>query len=51
MQLGTGGDEISLPTASPGQAHAGEPRKLDFYCSNGHRLAYLFVFYVKFSAV
>ena len=51
MQLGPGGDVIPLPTASPGQAHAGEAVKLNFYYSKGHRLTYLFIFYVKFSAV
>ena len=51
MQLGSGWDVIPLPTASSGQAHAGEPGKFDFYCSEDHRLAYLFVFYIKFSAV
>ena len=44
MQLGSGGDVITLSTASQGQAHAGEPGKFEFYCSKGHRLAYLFVF-------
>ena len=46
-----GGAVIPLPKASPGQVHAGGPGKIDLYCSKGHRLAYLFIFYVKFSAV
>ena len=32
MQLGSEGDKIPLPTAGPGQNHAGGPRKFDFYC-------------------
>ena len=45
MQLGSGGAVIPLPTAGPGQGHAGGPEKIDFYCSKGHRLAYyLFIF-------
>ena len=51
MQLGSGKDVIPLPTASPGQAHAGKPGKSNFYCSRGYRLAYLIVFYVKFKAI
>ena len=51
MQLGSGGDVIPLPTARPGQAHDWEPAKLNFYCSKGYRLTYLFIFYVKFGAV
>ena len=31
MQLGSGGDIVSIPTASPGKTHVGEPGKLDFY--------------------
>ena len=44
MQLGSGGAVIPLPAASPGQAHAGGPRKFNFYCSKGHTLIYLFTF-------
>ena len=51
MQLGSGAAVIPLPTASPGQACAGGPRKINFYCSKGHRLTYLFIFYIKVSAV
>ena len=50
MQLGSGGAVIPLPVASLGQTNAGGPGKFDFYCWKGHRLAYLFIFYVKFSA-
>ena len=36
----------------PGQSHAGGPGKFDFYCSKDQRMTYyLFIFYVKFSAV
>ena len=42
----------SPSVAGPGQSHAGGPGKFDFYGSKGRRLAYyLFIFYVKFSAV
>ena len=41
----------SPSTVGPGQSHAGGPGKIDFYSSKGHRLAYLFVFHIKFSAV
>ena len=52
MQLGSGGAVILLPAAGPGESHTGRPGKFDFYCSKCHRLAYyLFIFYVKFSAV
>ena len=52
MQLRPEEAVILLPTAGPGQSHAGEPGNFDFYCSEGHTLAYyLFIFYVKFSAV
>ena len=51
MQLGSGGAVIRLPTASPEQTHIGAPGKFGFYCSKGHRLTYLFIFYIKFSAV
>ena len=45
MQLGSGGAVIPLPTAGPGQSHAGGPEKIDFHCSKGHKLAYyLFIF-------
>ena len=50
MQLGSGGDVILFPAVSPREAHAGEPGKFDFYFSKVHRLTYLFIFYVKFSA-
>ena len=49
---GVWGAVITLPAAGPGQSHAREPGKFDFYCSKGHRLAYyLFIFHVRFSAV
>ena len=52
MQLRPEEAVILLPTAGPGQSHAGEPGNFDFYCTKGHTLAYyLFIFYVKFSAV
>ena len=52
MQLEFGGVVIPLPPAGPGQNHAGEPGKFNFYCSKGPRLAYhLFIFHVKFTAV
>ena len=48
----SGGALIPLPAAGPGESHAREPGKLDFYCAKGHGLAYyLFIFHVKFSAV
>ena len=49
IPLSTGGDVIPLREswASP----CWEPAKLNFYCSKGHKLAYLFIFNVKFSAV
>ena len=50
MQLGSEEAKISLPAAGPVQSHAGGPGKFDFYCLIGHRLACLFIFYVKFSA-
>ena len=52
MQLGSNGAVIPLPTVSPGQIHAEVPGKFGFYCSKDCRLAcYLFIFYLKFSAV
>ena len=51
IPIPTGGDVIPLPDVSPGQVHAGELAKFKFHCSKGHRLAYLFNFCVKFSAV
>ena len=52
MQLASAVAVIPLPTAGPGQSHAGGPRKFDFYCSRGHRLVYyLSIFYVEFGAV
>ena len=51
MQLGFGGVVIPLPAVGPGQSNALGPGKFSFYCSKGHRLAYLFIFYIKFSAV
>ena len=52
MQLASGGAVILLPAAGPGESHTGGPGKFDFYCSKCHRLAYyLFIFYVKFSAL
>ena len=51
MQLGSEEAKIPLPAVIPDQRHAGEPGKLDFYCSKGHRLAnYLFISHLKFSA-
>ena len=51
MQLGSEGAKVSLTAAGPGQSHTRRPGKVDFNCSEGHRLAdYLFIFYVKFSA-
>ena len=51
MKLGSGGAVIPLPAVGPGQTHGGGPGKFDFYCLKGHRLAYLFIFCIKFSAV
>ena len=52
MQLESAGAVILLLAAGLGKSSAGEPGKLDFCCSTGHRLAYyLFTFHVKFSAV
>ena len=52
MQLGSIGAVIPLPTAGPGQVHAEVPGNFGFYCSKDRRLAcYLFIFYLKFSAV
>ena len=51
MQLGFGGVVIPLLAVGPGQSNALGPGKFNFYCSKGHRLAYLFIFYIKFSAV
>ena len=52
MHLGPGEALIPLPAVGPGQSHAEGPGKFDFYCSEGHGLAYyLFIFHVKFSAV
>ena len=51
MQLGSEEAKIPLPAVIPDHRHAGEPGKLDFYCSKGHRLAnYLFISHLKFSA-
>ena len=51
MQLGSEAAKIHLPTAGPGQSHAGRPGKFGFCCSKRLRLAYyLFIFYIKFSA-
>ena len=45
MQLESEGPVFLLPEASPGQSHAGEPGKANFYCSKDHRLVYyLFIF-------
>ena len=44
MQLGYGRGVI-------GQTYAGGPGKFDFYYSKGHRLDYLFIFYVKIRSV
>ena len=45
MQLESEGPVFLLPEASPGQSHAEEPGKANFYCSKGHRLVYyLFIF-------
>ena len=52
MQLESAGAVILLLAAGLGKSSAGEPGKLDFCCSTGHRLAYyLFTFHVKFSPV
>ena len=50
MQLGSEEAKIPLPAADPDQSHAAGPGKFDFYCLKGHRLACLFIFYIKFSA-
>ena len=58
MQLGPGGDVIPLPTGGDiilfCESRAGPCfnfSKFNFYCSKGHKPAYLFIFYVKFGAV
>ena len=52
IMLKSEGAVIPLLAVGPGQSHAGGPGKFDFYCSKCQWLAnYLFVFYVKFSAV
>ena len=52
MQLGPGRVVILVPAVGPWQSHAGAPEKFNFYCSKGHRVAcYLFIFYIKFSAI
>ena len=51
MQLGSEGAKIPLPTASPRQSHAVAPRKFNLCSSKGHRLAYVFIFNVKFCFV
>ena len=44
MQLGSEAAKIPLPTAGPGQSHAGRPGKFGFCCSKRHRLAYYLFF-------
>ena len=45
MQLGSVGAVIPIPTAGPGQGHAGEKENSDFYYSKDYRLiCYLFIF-------
>ena len=52
IQLQSGGAVIPLLAVGAGQSASGVQGKFDFYCSNGHRLAYYsFIFHVKFSAV
>ena len=52
MQLGSRGIVISLPQQVQGSAVLGGLGKFDFYCPKGQRMTYyLFIFYVKFSAV
>ena len=51
MQLGYGRGVIPPPLLWVGQTYAGGPGKFDFYYSKGHRLDYLFIFYVKIRSV
>ena len=52
MQLESAGAVILLLAAGLGKSPAGEPGKLDFFCSTSCRLAsHLFTFHVKFSPV
>ena len=50
MQLESAGGVILLLAAGLGKSPAGEPGKLDFFCSTSRRLA-SHLFHVKFSPV
>ena len=39
MQLGSKRAVIPLPTAGPGQSHAGRPGKIDLYCFDHVKLS------------